>query len=115
MDETETSSGAGPAIAAHSKDGSAPGLTPASSATGNKGDVGGMSESANGRSDNTRENAERMKASIHDVAGNSREAFLGQGGHAADQAAEFVREQPLVALAVAGAVCLVLGWLLGRR
>jgi hypothetical protein len=40
MNETTTNLGAaGPALAAHSKDGSAPGPTQASSATGDQGDV----------------------------------------------------------------------------
>ena len=115
MNETETSSGAGPAIAAHSKDGSAPGQTPASSATGNKGETGGMSASASGLSDKTREGLQRLKTSVGDTTERARATLSGQSGRAADQAAEFVREQPLVALAVAGAVCLALGWLLGRR
>lgn len=96
MEENQTAGTAGPALAAHSKDSSAPGPTPASSATANKDRSGDFSETAS-----------RSPA--------VRQSISEQGGRAADQVAEFIREQPLVALAIMGAACLTLGFLLARH
>lgn len=115
MDENQISGGAGPALAAHSKDASAPGQTPAASATGNQGEAGRYSDTVRGLADRARDGVERVKASGRDAAGSAREALSGQGGRAVEQAEEFVREQPLAALAITGAICLALGVLLGRR
>lgn len=49
MNETTNLNAAGPALAAHSKDGSAPGPTPASSATGDHGDPKGPAQQAYGQ------------------------------------------------------------------
>ncbi len=115
MDEKHFSGGAGPAIAAHSKDGATPGPTPAASATGNNGEAGRNSETASGLADQARDGVARVKSSVRDVAGSARETLSGQGGRSAEQAAEFIREQPFVALAVTGALCVAFGLLLGRR
>jgi ElaB/YqjD/DUF883 family membrane-anchored ribosome-binding protein len=112
--------GAGPAVAAHSKDASATGSTPASSATGaaNRGAVDsapGTSEAVRELSQQARDAAGRAASSVSDAADSASQLLSGQGARVAHQAASFVREQPLVALVSTGAICLVLGILLGRR
>ncbi|HEV7138776.1 MAG TPA: hypothetical protein VGN43_19225 [Steroidobacteraceae bacterium] len=74
-----------------------------------------MSETASGLSEQAREAAGRVTSSAYNAAGAAHQSLSGQGGRAVDQAAEFVREQPVVSLAVTGAICLALGLLLGRR
>jgi ElaB/YqjD/DUF883 family membrane-anchored ribosome-binding protein len=116
MSENQIEGGSGPALAAHSKDASIPGPTSASSATAN--DPGGSSsagETASRLSGQAREAATRMGASVSDAAGRARQTLSAQGGRVADQGSALVREQPFVALALTGAVCLVIGILLGRR
>ncbi len=116
MDENQIKGGSGPALAAHSKDASVPGATSASSATGN--DASGSSsasEAVTHLSGQAREAAGRMGASVSDAAGRARQTLSEQGSRAADQGSALVREQPFVALAVTGVVCLVIGILLGRR
>ncbi len=108
MEENQTIGTAGAALAAHSKDGSVPGPSPASSATVSQDQPGDVSETAS-------EAAGRITSSVHNVLGNARQSIFEQGGHAGDQAAEFIREQPLVALAIMGAACFALGFLLARR
>jgi hypothetical protein len=49
MSETTNLGAAGPALAAHSKDGSVHGPTQASSATGDPGDAGGQAQQAYGQ------------------------------------------------------------------
>ena len=116
MDENQIKGGSGPALAAHSKDASAPGLTPASSATGD--DAGGSSsasETVTSLSGQAREAAGRMGASVSDAAGRVRQTLSEQGTRAADQGSALVHEQPFVAMAVTGMVCLLVGILIGRR
>jgi ElaB/YqjD/DUF883 family membrane-anchored ribosome-binding protein len=116
MAEDQIPGGAGPALAAHSKDGSAHRPTPMSSATGTQdGRADPVPKTASRLSEQAREAAGRITSSVYDGAGAAHQSLSGQGGRAVDQAAEFVREQPVVALAVTGAICLVLGLLLGRR
>jgi len=102
MSENQLRGGAGPALAAHSKDASAPGRTPASEATG---EDRGQAEPAGGTS----------AASISGAAKRTTEYVSEQSSYLTAQGTSFVREQPLLALALTGAVCLVLGFLLGRR
>jgi ElaB/YqjD/DUF883 family membrane-anchored ribosome-binding protein len=111
MNENEVRGGAGPALAAHSKDASAPGQSPASSATGNQWDAGDMPD----KSDAAHGSVDRVATAVHDAAAKARETLSGQGGRAADQAADFIREQPLMTVAVTGAICLAFGLLLARR
>lgn len=116
MDENQVKGGSGPALAAHSKDASAPGTTSASSATGN--DARGSSsagETVSSLSGQAREAAGRMGASVSDAAGRAGQTLSEQGSRAADQSAALVREQPFMALALTGAACLIIGILLGRR
>jgi ElaB/YqjD/DUF883 family membrane-anchored ribosome-binding protein len=114
MEQTE--GGAGPAIAAHSKDASAPGATSASS-TPESAPAGpsSVSDTISGVAGQAREAAGRLGASVTDAAATASQSLADKGGRAADQTATFVREQPIVALAVTGAVCLAIGILLGRR
>ncbi len=116
MDENQVKGGSGPALAAHSKDASAPGTTSASGATGN--DARGSSsarEAVSSLSGQAREAAGRMGASVSDAAGRAGQTLSEQGSRAADQSAALVREQPFMALALTGAACLIIGILLGRR
>jgi ElaB/YqjD/DUF883 family membrane-anchored ribosome-binding protein len=122
MNENTPAGGAGPAIAAHSKDGSAPRQMSDSTATGNKRNLGGFPENLSELSDKASEGVERVKASVREATGNAREALggsareaLAEGGRAANQAVEAVRDQPLIAMAATGAICLLFGILLGRR
>jgi ElaB/YqjD/DUF883 family membrane-anchored ribosome-binding protein len=110
---------AGPALALHSKDASAPGPAQASSATGNE--DGGASatssvpETVTKMAEQARDVAGRMASSVSEAADNASQSISEQGGRAADQVTEFVREQPILTLLATGAVCLVLGMLIGRR
>jgi ElaB/YqjD/DUF883 family membrane-anchored ribosome-binding protein len=116
MDENQVQGGSGPALAAHSKDASTPGPTSASSATGNDASASGSAgETVTRLSGQAREAAERMGASVSDAAGRARQGLSEQGSRAANQGSALVREQPFVALALTGAVCLMIGILLGRR
>ena len=115
MEQTE--GGAGPAIAAHSKDASTPGATPASS-TREESDPeqpSSASDTISGVAGQAREAAARLGASVTEAAATASQSLADRGGRAADQTATFVREQPVVALAVTAAVCLAIGILLGRR
>ena len=103
MSENKTPGSAAAALAAHSKDASTAGQTPASST---------MGESSGAKAT---DGVEHIRTSVREAAGNAREALAGQGGYAVDQAENFIREQPFVALAVTGMACLALGLLLGRR
>ena len=82
---------AGPSLAAHSKDASTPGPAPASSA---------MGPATSSASQATRE---------------MRDTASEQAGQVTDQLGEYVRQQPMTALAITAGLFLVLGWLLGRR
>ena len=120
MSDNPIDGGAGPALAAHSKDASAAGPSPASSATGEDGGTSsgtttGISEKVSRLSHSANEAAGRAASWASTSAGNARQTVSGQGGRAADQAAAFVREQPLIAIVATGLVCLALGVLLGRR
>ena len=102
MDENELIGSAKPALAAHSKDASATGQTPMSGATG---DTGAMPKTGD----------DKVQTPVRDMVDNVRETLSDQSGRAADQAMEFVRAQPLIALSVTGAICFAFGVLLGRR
>jgi len=132
MNENTPAGGAGPAIAAHSKDGSEPRHTSHSNAgnssagnsngSGNKRDHSGFPENLSELSEKAGEGVERVKASVREATGTAREAMAGtarealaEGGRVADQAVEMVRGQPVVAMAITGAICLAFGILLGRR
>jgi ElaB/YqjD/DUF883 family membrane-anchored ribosome-binding protein len=106
MSESYTEGGAGPALAAHSKDGSARGQTTASEATGSpsRGPVDTAAEQA-------RDSISNAAASAYNAAGQARDMLSERAG----QAGQFVREQPVFMLVVTGLLCLMLGLLLGRR
>jgi len=114
MNENEVRGGAGPALAAHSKD-AAPGQSAASSTTGNQWDAGEMPDKVNGLSDAAHGSVNRVATAVRDAAGKARETLTGHGARAADQAADFIREQPLMTVAITGAICLAFGLLLARR
>ena len=105
MSENYTEGGAGPSLAAHSKDGSIRGQTPASEATGQPATPSNMARDA----------VSNAAASANGVLGQARDMVSERGGQAADQLGQFVREQPVLALMATGALCLTLGLLLGRR
>lgn len=108
--EEKIETGAGPALAAHSKDGSAIGQTSASSMTSNRAGVGENSAT---------ETVSRLSEQARDATGrataSASEAIIGASQRASDQVTDFVREQPGLALVATGAVCFVLGLLIGRR
>ncbi len=119
MDDKQIEGGAGPALAAHSKDASVPGGNPASSATGHDDKRPGaaasdVSDTVSRVAGQARDAAGKVAASVSNAAGQVRDQVSGQGG-ATDQVAEFVREKPIAALLATGAVGLILGMLLTRR
>jgi ElaB/YqjD/DUF883 family membrane-anchored ribosome-binding protein len=105
MSENYTEGGAGPSLAAHSKDGSIRGQTPASEATGQPATPSNMARDA----------VSNAAASANRVLGQAGDMVSARGGQAADRLDQFVREQPVLALVVTGIVCLTLGVFLGRR
>jgi ElaB/YqjD/DUF883 family membrane-anchored ribosome-binding protein len=54
-------------------------------------------------------------ASANGVVGQARDVITERGAQAADHLDRFVREQPVLTLAVTGILCLTLGVFLGRR
>src|SRR3954447_189710 len=91
MSENQLRGGAGPALAAHSKDASAPGQTPASEATGeDRGQAGTAGDT--------------LGASVSDAARQTGHYVSEQSSYLTAQGTAFVREQPLLALALTGAV-----------
>jgi ElaB/YqjD/DUF883 family membrane-anchored ribosome-binding protein len=105
MSESYTEGGAGPSLAAHSKDGSIRGQTPASEATGQPATPSNVASDA----------VSKAAASANGVLGQARDVITERGGQAADRLDQFVREQPVLALVVTGILCLTLGVFLGRR
>ncbi len=115
MPDTEILGGASAALAAHSKDGSAIGSTPASIATGNKWDSNDMSDSITKFAGQAQDSAERAAKATRDAAEDAVETLSKQGARAVDSATDFVNDRPVVAMAAAGIVGLILGALLARR
>lgn len=115
MTEEEARGGAGAALAAHSKDGSATGATPASKASGNKWESNGMSETVTRLAEQAQDGIERSAKVARDAAGSAADTLSKQGGRAVDDATHFVRDQPLLAMVATGIVGLILGALLARR
>jgi ElaB/YqjD/DUF883 family membrane-anchored ribosome-binding protein len=109
--------GAGPAIAAHSKDAAVAGRPNApANANGSAGPhAGGISETVSDLAGQARDAAGQAAASVSDAAGAATQQVARQTARAADHAAEFVREQPLLALLATGTVCFMLGLLVSRR
>ena len=110
---------AGPALAAHSKDASAAGAGAASRPTGNGAEhpsakAEGVADTVNQWAGQARDAAGRAADAASQYAGQAQQQFTQQGGQMIEQAADFVREQPLTALLATGAVCFILGLLLGR-
>jgi ElaB/YqjD/DUF883 family membrane-anchored ribosome-binding protein len=110
MSESYTEGGAGPALAAHSKDGSVPGQTPASEAIGRP-----ASSSASNMAPQARDAVSNAASAAYSSAAQARDMVSERGGRAADQVGQFVREQPVLALMMTGVLGLTLGLLLGRR
>jgi ElaB/YqjD/DUF883 family membrane-anchored ribosome-binding protein len=110
--------GAGPSLAAHSKDASAPSSNPAAAAPGNQGvQQGGASapgsDTVTRLSEQARDAASQAAGAASKALGQARERLLPVA--TSEQVAEFVRDRPLIALLGAGAVGLVVGMLLSRR
>ena len=110
MSESYTEGGAGPALAAHSKDGSVRGQTAASEATGQP-----ATPSASSMAQQTRDAVSNAASAAYSSAAQAQDVISKRGGQAADQVGQFVREQPVLALMMTGVLCLTLGLLLGRR
>ena len=99
MTEEQPEGGAGPAIAAHSKDATSRGAT--SGATGN------ATPPSSGASE-----------TVNRLAGQAQENLRQSGEtatRAAGQVSEFVRAQPFTILAVTGIACFAIGLLVARR
>jgi ElaB/YqjD/DUF883 family membrane-anchored ribosome-binding protein len=109
MSESYTEGGSGAALAAHSKDASVRGQTPASQTAGTPG-----SGSVDTLASQARATTSDETSSAYTAAGQARD-MSERGGQAADQVGQFVREQPVFTLVVTGLLCLILGILLGRR
>jgi ElaB/YqjD/DUF883 family membrane-anchored ribosome-binding protein len=110
--------GAGPALAAHSKDAAAASSTPAATATGNEGTQQGgasapVSDTVTRLSGRARGAASQATGVASKAFGQARERLLP--ADTSEQVAEFVRDRPMAALLGAGAVGLVVGMLLSRR
>jgi ElaB/YqjD/DUF883 family membrane-anchored ribosome-binding protein len=88
---SENIGGAKPALAAHSKDGSAPGQTAASKATAPK---------PASPSDSINDTPNSMGDTLNKMTG---------------EACAFAREQPVIAAAIVGLTGVMIGLLLGRR
>ncbi|WP_158745665.1 DUF883 C-terminal domain-containing protein [Acidisphaera sp. L21] len=117
MDEKSIKGGAGPALAAHSKDASAPGINPASSATDEnrpKSATDGMSATVDRIAGQARDAAGKAAISISTHADEAQEK-LAQQDVTPEQARDFVRGKPLTALLAALGVGMVLGLLTPRR
>ena len=119
MNDQPIEGGAKPALAAHSKDASAPGQGPASRATGNESAKSdrhepGWSGTADRLSGQVRNAADKVASSVSQAAGEAGRQFSGSGSLTA-QMTGFTREQPLAALAAVGALGLIAGFLLSRR
>lgn len=100
MDEKQTPGGSGAALAAHSKDASVPGPTPASHATGDK------PTTISDFTKQAQDVAGQAMSFVSDVAGEARDQ-LSQRGVTVDQVAATVREKPIIALLSAGVVGMV--------
>jgi ElaB/YqjD/DUF883 family membrane-anchored ribosome-binding protein len=114
MSENQVEGGAGPALAAHSKDASATGHTRASRATADATSPREV-DGANTLGGQAREAAGRVASTVSDAAGRVRDTVSGQTRQVVDQAGEFVRAQPLLTVAGFGLVCLLVGVLIGRQ
>ena len=122
MDDKKIEGTAGPALAAHSKDASAPSSNPASSRTGSPSTgspstgspIDGIAGTVGKLASQAREAASKASSSLSDMVDQAREQ-LADHGVTTDQAADFVREKPLMALLAAGSAGLLLGMLLARR
>ncbi len=101
MSEKQIDGGAGPALAAHSKDASVPSHDPKSSMTG--GTPHTASTSATG-----------LGSAVTNVATQARDRFTAPGG-GAEQIGDYVRENPIMALLATGLAGLILGGIIARR
>ena len=117
MDDKHIEGGAAPALAAHSKDASAPGMNPASSATGEnhpKSATEGISATVERIAGQAKDAAGKAAISISKHADKVQEKLAEQDG-TPEQARDFVRGKPLTALLAALGIGMVLGLLTPRR
>lgn len=116
MSESNVMGSAGSALAAHSKDASAPGSTSASQVTGSAAQPTQQApDAASSLTEQAKATAERVAASVSDAAGRTRQSLANQGSHVAGQVTSFVKAQPYTALALTGVICFLVGAFLGRR
>lgn len=101
--------GARPALAAHSKDASAPGQTQASSAKPEE----KSRESSTGCDayKGVKEGVEHVRAAAEQAA----ETISAEANRTVEQASEYVRQQPFTALALISVLSLAVGVFIGRR
>jgi ElaB/YqjD/DUF883 family membrane-anchored ribosome-binding protein len=122
MEQNQNRGGAAPSLAAHSKDASAPGQTPASSAmpspqpsTAGNDMMGKAHDVANEAMRKVNDVTNDAMRTASDTASKMSDTATKFGSSAAEQASDYIQTQPLFALAATGLVCLVLGAMLGRR
>ncbi len=101
MNENQIDGGAGPALAAHSRDASVPSHDPKSSMTGGTPRTAGATASG-------------MTGAVANVASQARDRFTASGG-GAEQIGDYVRENPITALLATGLAGLILGGIIARR
>ena len=108
MSDDKVEGGAGPALAAHSKDASTPGAAPASAAANNGTQRGSASTPG---SDTITQLSGEVQKEASQAADSASKAFE----NTSEQLSMFVRDRPLAALLGAGVVGLVVGVILSRR
>lgn len=118
MSGDQIEGGAGPAVAAHSKDASVAGSNPASAATGSEATSQGgasavKSDPLTGISGQARDAARQAADAASTAFIQARQRLAS--ANASDQVAEFIRDRPLAALLGAGVAGLLVGMLLSRR
>jgi ElaB/YqjD/DUF883 family membrane-anchored ribosome-binding protein len=117
MDDKHIKGGAAPALAAHSKDASAPGTSPASAATAEtnpKSATDGISATVDRIAGQARDAAGKAAVSISEHADEAQETLAKQNV-TPNQAWDFVRGKPLTALVAALGVGRVFGLSISRR
>ena len=114
MSTTNPAYGASPALAAHSKDASTPGPTPASGA-GNVHSNEHRAGLLDGISASAHQGIDHAKAAARQAAADAGSALRTEAGLAAEQAGKLLQSRPGMVFAITGMIALVLGFALGRR
>lgn len=108
MSEPQVTGGAAPSLAAHSKDASTPGPTPASATAPQQPQNSAPAD--NQQEGHGSEAGLNIDSSVSDAVAAVREL-----APTADEARAFMRDHTMTALVVTGVACFLLGLLVGRR